>query len=112
MIEFSFERAAMHNEETPAGLSLSERKLYICLRGLYAQYKSGFITREQASKEKNALVKEYERDAYLDKLQAHYCKIIKDVELAVSRYRKERTIENANTVIGIFYGDLCEIPKE
>jgi len=65
------ERAAMHNDSLPAGLTQPEQLLYMSFRCLYASYRAGTINREQAQSEKRELLRSFEdaqqwRDIYQD----------------------------------------------
>lgn len=55
------ERAAMHNDSLPTGLTQPEQLLYMSFRCLYASYRAGTITREQAQSEKHELLSEYNK---------------------------------------------------
>lgn len=54
------ERAAMHNDSLPAGLTQPEQLLYMSFRCLYASFRAGTITREQAQSEKRELLRSFE----------------------------------------------------
>ena len=57
----TLDRLAKANETLGAGATLFERWYYVALRGLYAQYRMGEISREQAEHDKEVIV-----DAFLD----------------------------------------------
>ena len=46
---FPWEKAAMHGEELPEGLSLPDQMAYTCLRNIYFLYYNTTISRDQAS---------------------------------------------------------------
>lgn len=45
---FPWEKAAMHGEELPEGLSLPDQMAYTCLRNIYFLYYNKTISRDQA----------------------------------------------------------------
>ena len=49
---FPWEKAAMHGEELPEGLSLPDQMAYTCLRNIYFLYYNKTISRDQAAAEK------------------------------------------------------------
>lgn len=55
------ERSAMHNDSLPAGLNQPEQLLFLSFRCLYASYRTGTITREQAQSEKRELLSEFDK---------------------------------------------------
>lgn len=62
-----WEKQAMKGEPMPKGLRLDEQAAYQAMRGLYAAYSLGRITKEQAATEKQAIVTDYtERHRELD----------------------------------------------
>lgn len=54
------EHAAARGDPLPDGFTLVEQWLYLSLRILHREFRSGVITREQAAMEKNAILKQYE----------------------------------------------------
>lgn len=54
------ERGAMKSEPMPDNLAMPEQWLYMSLRMLYREYRSGAIEKEQARQEKRKLIDEYE----------------------------------------------------
>lgn len=54
------ELKASRLEELPEFLSLPQSELYLSLRSLYAQYRRGYLDKEQAAREKKYLIKSYE----------------------------------------------------
>lgn len=57
-----FEMAAAQGLPMPEGLDGPQQRLYIQLRGVYRDHRTGLTTRLQASAEKAKAVQEYERD--------------------------------------------------
>lgn len=54
------ERSAMKSEPMPDNLTMPEQWLYLSLRILYREYRSGAIEKKQARQEKRKLIDEYE----------------------------------------------------
>lgn len=57
-----FEMAAAQGLPMPPGLDGPQQRLYIQLRGVYRDHRTGLTTRLQATAEKAKAVQEYERD--------------------------------------------------
>lgn len=60
MFPENFEQIAMRGEPLPDGLTQSESLYFLSLRNLYALYKSGQISKDNASAEKRMLVKTFD----------------------------------------------------
>lgn len=60
MMQEELERLAAKSEPLPNNLTLPEQWLYLSLRVLYREFKTGAITREQATKEKTSILKQFE----------------------------------------------------
>lgn len=97
--DFEWELNAMRGEEMPDGLSTPDQTLYLQLRMLYNQYKTGIVTREVASREKKKLLRNWELGLIWDKAGKLWNEQIRLTEEARSAYRKERTLENADKLL-------------
>lgn len=98
-MELSYERAAVHGEPMPSGLTFPDQCMFQALAALYARYRFKTISREQASVEKKQLLREHEAFVYRWKLGDHYVELINRTEAARTAYRKNRTIENADKLL-------------
>lgn len=58
------DKLAKEKAPMPKGLAMHEQCYYIASRGLYEQYASKIITLEQAKKEKNEVIKQYQLGKY------------------------------------------------
>lgn len=94
-----YERSAMQNAPMPPGLTFPDQLMYQSLALLYARYRLKLISREQASKEKQQLLREHETFLYRWKLGDHYAEVIRRTEAARTAYRKNRTTENADKLL-------------
>ena len=104
MIELPYERQAMRGEPLPAGLCMTDRKLYIALRGLYSQYRAGEVTREQAAADKAELLRDYEHDRFLDDAAAKLRGMWARIEPYATKYANDSTIEHADQFFAAVYG--------
>lgn len=102
--ELPFERAAMRGDEMPGGLLLSEQKVFIALRSLYAAYRRGEIDRERASKEKQMLIRQMEHEIKIDKLNAQIAQLWKRIENAARKYTMNPTRKTADAFHAAVYG--------
>ena len=73
------EQAAAHGKPMPDGLGAPERVLYIALRGLYYQYRSNLIDKEQAKREKQHLMSDYNQAVLDEKCRAKSRKMWHDL---------------------------------
>ena len=55
------ERAAADGKSIPSGLTTGEMALYVAIRGLYSQVRSGAVDKETARKEKKRLITEFSK---------------------------------------------------
>lgn len=66
--------------------------------------KKGIITREQAKREKSALLRTYESNKLLDDISKEWIRSMRDSEIARANYRKNKTIENADKMLAALEG--------
>ena len=103
-MELPFEREAYEGAPPPAGLGSSDLKAYLALRYLYRMFKRGDIERDEASKIKKRIIKAWEHDKWIDGMGQYHVRLIKALELAVSDYLKDKTLEKADRFIRLFDG--------
>lgn len=96
---FPWEKAAMHGEELPEGLSLPDQMAYTCLRNIYFLYYNKTISQDQAAAEKQRIRVQWERAAsaaeFERKLSEHHARVIRETETVKTACRKDPTAENA-----------------
>ena len=110
LLELPYEKIAMVGGEMPKGLEYPDQILFLELRLLYDSYKRKLIDRETATREKVELLRTYEAHKIVDNMGKEWVDQIKRTELARAKYRKEKTIENADKLLacvegGKHYGD-------
>ena len=93
------ERAASAGKPIPDGLTAPEKALYIAMRGLYWQYREGIVTLEQARREKNLLIKDYEKLELLMKAQEKALKSWRWLNLRIEEGDCPRCIEMKKTIL-------------
>lgn len=102
MIEFPWEREAMGGQPTPKDLSLTDQKAYQALSSLYGRYRMGLIDRTAGSTEKACILAAWDREKRMNdagsKLAKWHSELRKEIEGAQNRYRKDRTLENADNL--------------
>lgn len=116
---YPYEQAAMRGEEMPNGLSLPDQLMFLALRQLYVQKRSGAIDRDTGSREKAKLG--YQRERLCRKLGIqeglvlYSARFFKAVEGAASAYAKNRTLANADELYRVVYrmlpGNCSNIPS-
>ena len=75
MTPVDIERSAMHNDSLPAGLTQSEQLLFLSFRCLYASFRAGTISREQAQSEKRELLRSFEEAARWREIYQDTCRV-------------------------------------
>lgn len=107
-VVFDFEQAAMSGSELPDGLNQEQQLLYLSLRGLYAQKRAGYISREQGSAEKKKLVAEFKRResaaSFGRKCSDHSVRLWKSVESAANEFAKTKSLDAAERMYRAIYG--------
>lgn len=100
MINFPWEREAMEGQPTPKSLSLTDQKAYQALASLYGRYRMGLINRPAGSSEKARILAAWDREKRMDEAESNLAKwharLRKEIEGVQNRYRKDRTLENAD----------------
>jgi hypothetical protein len=102
--ELPYERIAMAGGEMPDDLEWYDRQMFLQMRMLYHQFKSGIIDRETASNEKRKLLRDYDLNKFQQNFTKNIAKKIMETEQARQAYRKNRTLENADAIILAFEG--------
>lgn len=105
-MELSYERAAVHGEPMPSGLTFPDQCMFQALAALYARYRMGTVTREQATHEKKQLLEKHRVHQFNWEMGEHYVSVIKKTEHARSEYRKRRTLENADNLLASIDGGV------
>lgn len=102
------ELKARAGEAVPKNIGLAEAALFTGLRSLYWQYDNGVIDIGKAKADKQHLIMLYnqqkERDAMLLHVGQRQCFMSWKVQEANSRYRKERTLKNADRLVDVLDG--------
>lgn len=110
--EFPYEKLAMSGAEMPDDLNMPDALMYIGLRMLYHQYKTGLINREIATSEKRKLIKKYKYQTFLQEASDRCVEIIKQTELARAEYRKEKTLDAADRLVLAIEGrSVCQLEE-
>ena len=98
--DFPWEQAAMNGELMPDGLSPAEQCAFEATAYLYARFRMKLIDRDTGHREKQLIKRELARrqqsSVFNDRLIKRHVEREKQIELAHSAYRKERTIEAAD----------------
>lgn len=107
-MEFEFERKAMNNEPCPKELDVADICAYMALKNLYAMYRSGLISRKDATKEKETIVFSWKTDkSKLEFLNRENKALKEKIGVASAKYAKNPTIENAE----FLYCALYNLPE-
>lgn len=102
-MKYWFEEQARRNEPIPDDLTAHESVVYSFLRNLYWSLQKGIITEDQAQKEKNQTIhkmedgrkaREFER-----RLWENSARRTMAACHAMTMYRKNRTLENADVLV-------------
>lgn len=89
-------RLAAQGGEMPAGLNAAESFLFLSMRNLYSYAKREGMAKEQGAKEKNEILKQFERmDLWLRIAEEHMRKE-REFGTAFEDFAKDPTLENAD----------------
>lgn len=105
-VALPYEKQAMRGDPMPDGLNYPDQLLYQALALLYARYRMGTVTREQATHEKKQLLEKHRVHQFNWEMGEHYVSVIKKTEHARSEYRKRRTLENADNLLASIDGGV------
>ncbi len=104
------EKAAMRGEPMPDGLSLVDQVYFQGLAHLYARFHLKVIDRATGSREKGQMSYQYDLSKRSQEFESDLAKwhadLRKSIEGALSRYRKERTLEAADALADVLEGKL------
>ena len=116
ILTYWFEKDAKNNAPMPDGLTEHEALIFSFLRNLYWSLQKGIITAEQAQKEKNKTIKKMEEGRkareFERRLWENSARRTMAAERAMTIYRKNRTLENADELVSRleWLHDECSIP--
>lgn len=110
-MEYIWEQQAKRNDPMPDGLSGAEIKAYQSLSHLAARYKLGAINGENAKRERKEIDRAFASDSGAAAANAWVVGLRKRIEIAHSRYRKERTIEAADRLSDVIDGFIREVDE-
>ena len=98
------EDRAYRGQEMPDGLNAPEQMLFQAFRWLYAYAKLVKMPPDRGRREKQALLREFDKrqcqTEHLEKTWAMW----KQIEAAANRYGRERTLEHADAFVRAVYG--------
>ena len=118
ILTYWFEKDAKNNAPMPDNLTEQETLIYSFLRNLYWSLQRGLITSEQAQHEKDVTLKKMEkgREAreFERRLWENSAKRTMAAERAMTMYRNDRTLENADIMYDRleWIHDECSIPAK
>lgn len=90
----------------PDGLSFPDQQMFIALRHLYSDKRSGRITRDMAVREKKKLLESYRYSLFQQELGDRWTRMLKETEVARANFRKNRTIESAEILAKTIEGGI------
>ena len=97
---------ARTGSDMPTGLGFAEIWLFQAMRNLYSEFRRGRISQEAGKRERVQIMNNYRSASLMQEVWRGSLERIKRGELAVSEYRKNPTIENADKAIDILYGGV------
>ena len=109
--EFTFERAAMNDEDMPRDLDIADACFYTALRIIYKAYHNGVIDRKTGTELKNQLTRAYAIDkSKVEFLKRSALALNGRIKKASEAYKSNRTLENADELYAAFY-NLSEVKR-
>ncbi|MBQ4187429.1 MAG: hypothetical protein II642_06065 [Firmicutes bacterium] len=107
-MRYKFEAAAKRCESMPEGLTLPEQMAFQALAALTVRYRCGMISAELAKRERRRIDAAYDKAAQNEK-NVNWCTgLRKRIEAAMNAYRLDRTLENADRLVGVIDGFIRE----
>ncbi len=103
----ALERAAAKNVPMPDGLEMPEQYLFLSMRGLYLAYRTGGVAKEQAKREKTAIIEIYECFALQYKIMQQHMRMLRTVQ----KY-SDRIKDSGCDVCKGLYRALCGLPED
>ena len=100
------EDLAFHKAPMPDLKSQAQCKLFLCFRNLYDFAARTQMTPEQGRREKQQILDAYRIDKFLEEMQEETNDMWKKIEIAVSKYNKEPSVENADEILKALYGPV------
>lgn len=98
------EKRAARLEDVPPMLDDIATLEYLALRGLYAQFQAGQITRERAKEEKHKIALAVKGARWGDEVAQHGHRVVIETQLANIECRKNPTPENVIKLCNILDG--------
>ena len=112
MTTTELERLAASEEEMPDGLTMPEQLLYLTLRELYGNFRSGAVNRDRAKREKSRILVAYQGLANEHKIVEQHLSIRKRLNKNIGDIYK-CGCQNCMKLINIFNGvDRKDIPED
>lgn len=106
------EYAAMHGDQMPSGLDVFDQLRFHGLSFIYNNYRARVVSKEDSSAYKRSLLREIElvKRGYEFGIKCYdsAAKRYKATEAAMNAYRLDRTLENADRLVGVIDGFIGE----
>lgn len=99
------EKAVLRLDDPPESYNYLEKNLFWALQTILQKYKSGKISKEQASKLKLQAVKNYETDKFHKEVMDAHIERIKETELLRIELRKNPIWETAMKLLELYSGE-------
>lgn len=101
-------RRARQDVDLPDTASAADRALHAAVRLLYWQHKAGYLSAEEGKRLKQRAIVRYRDDIktqeWATQQQLYIAELWKRIENAANKYRKSRTLENADKLMEALYG--------
>jgi hypothetical protein len=107
--ELPYERIAMAGGEMPKGLKYHDQMTFQRLRSLYHAYKQQIVSREAASREKVEILRERDNLKFMCDLFEENVEMTRRTELIRSEYRKNRSLDVADSLCDILEGRKIKV---
>lgn len=101
---FPWETEAKKNAPMPPGLPQADQLAYQSIALLVGRYRMGLVSADQAVRERKEIDAAYVKATALDGYRQWTVRFHKGVQVAHSKYRKERTLENADLLSDVIDG--------
>ena len=103
----TLEKDAFLGKPLPAGVSLPDSYLFLCLRSLYAAHRRDAISIEDAEREKKDIMQFYDKLKFSSELYDRVPALFNRIEVAATAVRKDSELianEKISALLNAIYG--------
>jgi len=101
-------KLAVTSPEMPSGLTMAEQEAFMAIGFLLAQWRAGAVSAEYTKSAYADISRAFRRAKSGEDLVEWFAGLRKRIEAAMNAYRLDRTLENADRLVGVIDGFIRE----